>query len=342
MSNKPRVLIIYTGGTIGMIEDSSSGKLSNVNFNHVYDHVPELKRLNIELDTLSFENPIDSSQINPSHWRDIANSIFENYSNYDGFVVLHGTDTMAYTASALSFMFDGLRKPVILTGSQLPIGILRTDGKENLITAIEIASIKDDKDEALIQEVVVYFDYSLFRGNRSSKVSADNFEAFRSPNYESMVEAGVELKFNKHLFYRTSSDKFTVKDKFNEKILLLKLFPGMNFERFENLISKDYYDGLIIESFGAGNVPSSELLSDILKRFTLDGGVILNITQCNSGKVDQGKYLASDVLSKANVISGGNMTTEAAVAKMMHVLGNFPLDEVKKLLASDVRGEVDF
>ena len=338
---KPRILVIYTGGTIGMIKDPVSGQLSNVDFNLIYDHVPELKRLHVELDTMSLAEPIDSSEIRPENWIDIAEMIQSNYESYNGFVVLHGSDTMAYTASALSFMFDGLKKPIILTGSQLPIGVIRTDGKENLITAIEIAATSEKGGEALIQEVAVYFDYQLFRGNRSTKYSAENFEAFKSPNYDVLCNAGVEIKYNYAKLYRSKSDKLSLNIKFNYKVVNLKLFPGINFELYSELFNREKVDGILIESFGAGNTPSSKILRDLLSKFIKNGGVVLNLTQCSSGSVRQGLYKTSSLFNELGVISGADMTTEAAIAKLMISLAT-EKDQlsVNEILSSDIRGEL--
>lgn len=340
MKVKPKVLILYSGGTIGMIKDQLTGELANVDFNLISEQVPEINRLNIELDSISFEKPIDSSAMNISHWKLIANTIFENYQQYDGFVVLHGTDTMAYTASALSFIFDGLQKPIILTGSQLPIGVIRTDGKENLITSLEIAAAKTDQGDALVKEVAVYFDYNLFRGNRSTKDSAENFEAFRSPNYTELATAGVNLKYFEDRFYQSDKTELSVNQNLNDKVALIKLFPGVNFELFESLIDKTKIDGLVIESFGSGNAPQDEKMESILHRFIDEGGIVLNITQCNSGSVEQGKYQTSSMFNRVGAISGADMTTEAAITKLMVCLGGADLDQSKKLISKNLRGEM--
>lgn len=335
-----KILIIYTGGTIGMINDPVTGMLKSVDFEHVFDHVPELRRFNVELKSISFERPIDSSEVDPMHWKQIGELIMDAYQDFDGFVVLHGSDTMSYTASALSFMFSGLRKPIILTGSQLPIGVIRTDGKENLITAIEIASMKTEKGDSLIQEVAVYFDYQLFRGNRSTKDSAENFEAFRSPSIMPLAIAGVEIAFQNNLFFKDPSEQIQLKSGFNTRVMLLKLFPGINVEAFEKILNRDNFDGLIIESFGAGNGPANQKLETILSSFGNEGGVILNITQCNSGKVQPGMYDSSAMFSRVGAISGSDMTTEAAVTKMMHLLANYTTEDVKVKLAQNLRGEL--
>lgn len=340
MKAKPKVLILYTGGTIGMIKDRETGELANVDFNLISEHVPEIKRLNIDIKSKSFEEPIDSSEIGIKHWKEIAKTIFENYHKYDGFVILHGSDTMAYTASALSFIFDGLHKPVILTGSQLPIGIIRTDGKENLITALEIAAEKDEHGLPLVQEVAVYFDYKLFRGNRCTKDSADNFEAFRSPNYQELASAGVNLTYFRNRFYHSPKKDFSIQTKMNERVALIKLFPGMNFEIFDGILDKSKIDGLVIETFGSGNSPSKTSFFNSIDDFIKSGGIVLNITQCNSGTVEQGKYQTSSAFNKMGVLSGRDLTTEAAVTKMMVCLANNDIEVSKRLLVSDLRGEL--
>lgn len=340
--SKPKILVIYTGGTIGMIKDPITDALGTVDFNVIFDHVPELNRLQIEIDNVSVKNPVDSSEMDIKHWREIANIISNNYSKYFGFLVLHGTDTMAYSASALSFMLEGLKKPVVFTGAQLPIGVIRTDGKNNLISALEVVAAKRENNEPVIKEVAVYFDDNLYRGNRVTKDSATHFEAFRSPNFEPLATAGVEIKYLDDNFFNTPEIPFSIHEELNNRVTLVKLFPGIKLELYKDVFNKENVDGVILETFGAGNAPSSPYFKELLQNFMNEGGVVLNITQCNSGKVKQGLYKSSSMFQELGVISGGNMTTEAAITKMMVVLDVNNLKKSKELLSQDIRGEVDY
>ena len=339
MKEKPSVLIIYTGGTIGMINDLVTGELRSFDFEHIYDNVPELKRLNVDLSTVSFSNPVDSSEMDPVLWREMAKTVFDNYAHYDGFVILHGSDTMAFSASALSFMLQGLSKPVIFTGSQLPIGTIRTDGKENLITAIEIAAAQDEKGEAIVQEVAVYFEYSLYRGNRSSKISANQFEAFDSPNYPRLAVAGVNIEYRKERLLRSGKELRFIPE-MNDRIGLLKIFPGFRPEGYSTLFDRANTDAVVLETFGSGNAPSNHGFRKMITDYIANGGIVLNVTQCSSGSVQQGKYQTSSFFQQAGVISGGDMTTESALTKLMHLLANEKSqDRIKTILQEDLVGE---
>lgn len=337
---KPKVLLIYTGGTIGMIEDAETGSLRPFNFNHLFNLVPELKRFNIDIDYISFEKPIDSSNMSPNEWIKMAEIIEENYTKFDGFVILHGSDTMAFSASALSFMLENLAKPVIFTGSQLPMGKIRTDGKENLITAIEIAAAKENG-KPIVPEVAIYFEYSLYRGNRTHKFNAEHFQAFRSANYPELAKAGVHIKYNYPAILKYPTKPLLVHKNLNNHIAILKIFPGISIDVIKSVVNIAGLKALIIETFGAGNAPIIPEMFDELAKAINNGMIVLNVTQCNSGSVDQGRYETSSLFNQIGVIGGKDITTEAAVSKLMFLLGsNLPLTEIKKMLSVSLRGEI--
>lgn len=335
-----KILLIYTGGTIGMIKNPITGELESFNFKHIHDHVPELNRLNVQIESISFNEPIDSSEMNLEHWRLMSELVEEHYHLFDGFVILHGSDTMAFSASALSFMLQGLKKPIVFTGSQLPIGTIRTDGKENLITAIEIAGMKDSEGEAILQEVAVYFEYSLYRGNRSSKISANQFEAFQSPNYPELAKAGVQIEWQKDRLFRTELPEFKVFTSFKNNVALIRLFPGMNFEFYRTIFADEQVEAIVLETYGSGNAPSDVLFQELVTSFMERGGIVLNITQCGSGAVQQGAYQTSSFFERMGVISGRNMTSEAAITKLMYLLGNTS-ENIREKLQESLVGEMD-
>ena len=341
------ILIIYTGGTIGMVHDPESGSLIPLDFRHVSDHVPELRKFGYDLHSVSFNPVKDSSNIDPGIWINMAEIIADNYHDFDGFVVLHGTDTMAYSASALSFMLENLGKPVILTGSQLPIGLLRTDGKENLITAIEIAAAKENG-LPVVPEVCIYFDNKLTRGNRTTKMSAEHFDAFSSPNYPPLAEVGLHLRYFNNLIRHPSKDQSLISHKtFDTNVAILKLFPGLNKNLVQAIINIPGLRGLIIETYGSGNAPTFQWFIDCLKEFIERGGIILNVTQCHGGSVEMGLYETSRMLLEAGVVSGKDITSEASVTKLMYLLGRYALREdvvesLKKSLAGEISSQEVF
>lgn len=338
---KPRanILILYTGGTFGMTYDSH-GVLIPFDFSSILHELPSLKNLALGLTVMSFDEPIDSSNIEPEHWKILAKIIGEQYDTHDGFVVLHGTDTMAYTASALSFMLNGLTKPVVFTGAQLPISEPRSDARENLITALEVASAKKDG-KALVPEVCIYFDYELLRGNRSKKVESMQFDAFDSGNYPALAKAGVKIDYNFSVIRSVSSDTaLRVLSKVDTHISILKLFPGIGELTIRQILDTPQLKALILETYGSGNAPTSSGLLKNLKA-AIDGGLlVLNISQCPGGRVIQGKYETSKQLQHIGVIGGADMTTEAAVTKLMILLGEFGSEKSRKLICEPLAGEL--
>ena len=317
---KTSVLIIYTGGTIGMKTDLRTGALVPFDFSGIYDEFPSLKRLDIDLEVMTLP-PIDSSNVSPHDWTKIARIIRDNYHRHDGFVVLHGTDTMSYTASALSFMLRNLAKPVIFTGSQIPIGVLRTDGRENLITAIEIAGARRTDGSPEISEVALYFQNRLFRANRTTKISAEALNAFRSYNYPPLAEVGVNIDYNRGAVLRPNGKPLQTATDFNTNVMVLKLFPGIGEQALRGMLSLDRVEGIVLETFGAGNAPTAEWFVSAVSEAVDAGKIVLNVTQCPDGTVEMGMYETGLALQRAGVLCGHDITTEAAVAKMMYVLG---------------------
>ena len=338
------MLLIYTGGTIGMIKDYETNALKAFDFENIKERIPELQLLDCQLETISFPRPIDSSDMTPDLWRRIADIIESHYSDHDGFVVLTGTDTMSYTASALSFMLEYLRKPVIFTGSQLPIGDLRTDAKENLITAIQVASAQENGSPK-IQEVALYFEYKLYRANRTTKVSSEQFEAFESPNFPHLAESGVHLTFNDALLRRLNSadqgKELTVRKEMSSDVVILKLFPGITEATVRHLLSTPGLKGVVLETYGAGNAPTESWFLNCLREAIQGGLQIVNVTQCVSGSVLQGLYASSAEMKRIGVLTGRDITTESALAKLRYLLTfGFSREEFKTHFERPLRGEL--
>ena len=339
---KPRILIVYTGGTIGMIEDPETKALKPFDFSHLMENVPKVKMLDYEIDNIQFHPPIDSSDMDVAHWQLIARSIADNYSSYDGFVVLHGTDTMAYTASALSFMLENLSKPVIITGSQLPIGEERTDGEENLITALQIAADQDVSGVPTVREVAILFENYLWRGNRSTKRSADNFNAFKSNNYPELAKIGLGISFNYDALAKIRRTlPLNPHYSLDSRVMSIDLFPGLNEDILRYQLNTPGIRGIVLRTFGAGNGPTKRWFVDAIREAVERGVVIVNVTQCVNGGVQASRYMGGDYLLSAGVVSGYDLTFEAAITKMMYLFGlGLEPDEVRQRLDVPICGEM--
>ena len=340
---KASILLIYTGGTIGMKEDPILQALTPFDFSQILDEVPELGKFAYRIDTHTFDPLIDSSDVEPSHWVALVDLINEKYDEYDGFVILHGTDTMAYSASTLSFMIEGLTKPVVFTGSQLPIGTPRTDGKENLISSVEIAAAKDENGHALVPEVCICFDNVLIRGNRSRKFNSDNFRAFRSEDYPPLAEAGISIRYNSGLIRKPErwDTRPTFQTTLDTRVSILKIHPGITPGVVRDILLGDATRAVIIETYGAGNAPSKEWFISIVREASERGKILLNVTQCVAGCVNMDLYATGKSLKAAGVLNGYDSTTESALGKLFYLLGIFESNEdVKARLEMNLRGEI--
>ena len=341
ISKYPSVLLIYTGGTIGMIENPETGALEAFNFNQLLENVPELKRFNYHICSYQFDPPIDSSDMEPALWAQLVKIIEKNYNDFDGFVILHGTDTMAFTASALSFMLENLNKPVILTGSQLPIGVLRTDGKENLITAIEMAAAKNPDGTPVVPEVCIFFENHLLRGNRTTKINAENFNAFRSYNYPTLATAGIHIKYEyNNILKRDPNKKLIAHLKYDTNVVILTLFPGIQENVIENVLHTPGLRAVIMKTYGSGNAPQRPGFIRLVKEATEKGILIVNISQCSTGSVEMRRYETGLPLLNAGVISGYDSTVESLLTKLMLLLGHIDdVNELRKAMNTPIAGE---
>ena len=341
-TDKPAILLIYTGGTIGMWENPETGALENFDFEHVRSHVPELKHFNYRIDFSTFNPPIDSSDMEPFYWAKLAGIISSNYEKYDGFVVLHGTDTMAYTASALSFMLENLGKPVILTGSQLPIGKLRTDGKENLLTSIEIAAARNQAGEPMVPEVCVFFENKLLRGNRTTKINSEGFNAFRSYNYPPLAHAGIHIRYDEHLIRRPDPNRpFKPHFLLDTHVVILTLFPGISNEIVTSILNISNLKAVILKTYGSGNAPQKKWLIDLLYELKKRDILVVNVTQCSQGRVEMQLYETGLQLIQAGVINGYDGTPECTVTKLMFLLGHgYTTPHIRELMNTDIAGEI--
>jgi len=340
MNTQPSILIIYTGGTIGMVQHPKTGYLTPLTFENLYRYLPVMQNFNYDFDFYTFKPLLDSSNMNPSFWIELAEVIEKKYESFDGFVVLHGSDTMAYTASALSFMLENLNKPVIFTGSQLPIGMIRTDGRENFINSVEIAAAREDE-TPVVPEVAICFDNKLFRGNRTSKFNAENFGAFVSGNYPVLAEVGVRIRYYHDRILKPNFKKLKVHKTLDDNIAILKLFPGITERAVHSILNTRGVRAVILETFGAGNAPTASWFLDQLRDAADNGIILFNVTQCKGGTVEMGKYETSAELEKIGVIGGYDITTESAVTKLMFLLGSdLSKEEIIKYLQTSLRGEM--
>ncbi len=337
------LLLIYTGGTIGMKQDAADQTLKPFDFSQIVEEVPEIRKFAAKIDSWTFDPLIDSSDVEPGMWQALARLIQEKYDSYDGFVILHGTDTMAYSASALSFMLDGLTKPVIFTGSQLPIGVPRTDGRENLISSIEIASAKDGEGHAMVPEVCIFFGSQLIRGNRSIKANAEAFKAFQSPNYPLLAESGINIRYNTECIRKPLDwyQNISINTRLDTRVSILKLHPGITPEAVRYFLCDQVTRAVIIETYGAGNAPSARWFTEIVREAAGMGKVLVNVTQCTSGTVDMDLYACGKGLEKAGVTNGYDSTTESALAKLFYLLGKSGDNEwVKDMMKRNLKGEI--
>ncbi len=342
MTYDNHVLLIYTGGTIGMNRNPQTGALEPFNFEHLINNVPELSLFPTRISTIQFNPPIDSSDMSPQLWTELTHIIIDNYEKYDGFVILHGTDTMAYTASALSYMLGNLTKPVILTGSQLPIGQLRTDGKENLITSIEIAAAKHEDGKSMVPEVGIYYNGHLLRGNRTTKQSADEFDAFESFNYPHLVEAGVNITYHEEQILKPDFSKpISPHFRLDNNVIVFTIFPGIREDLVRHIIATPNLRSIVMRTYGSGNAPQRPWLLNALKEATNNGKIIINISQCMAGKVEMGRYDTGYQLKSAGVLSGYDSTVESAVTKLMYLQARFDdQDTIREYMRKSIRGEI--
>jgi len=335
--------MIYTGGTIGMKQDATDQTLKPFDFGQILNEVPEIRKFAFKIDTYTFDPLIDSSDVEPSHWQELAELIRDKYEEYDGFIILHGTDTMAYSASALSFMMDGLTKPVIFTGSQLPIGVPRTDGKENLISAVEIASAKDSEGHALVPEVCIFFNSLLMRGNRCTKTDAEAFRAFRSPNCEPLAEAGISIRYNSNIIRKPLDwyQSLSISTKLDTRVSILKVHPGITPQLVRTVMCDPETRAVIMETYGSGNAPTKQWFLDIIREACESGKAVVNVTQCQAGTVNMNLYATGKSLKNAGVLNGYDCTTESCLAKLFYLMGKSSDNEwVKGMMERNLKGEI--